>query len=623
MNHKNQLDDGRLVHPVQTLMSDFRRLVTDVGRLLGDVDSILQKKTKKTNSLNNRNGSELSISSLRTIATRFITTRVEYQALFEYAPAAYVELDARGYILRTNSEGQAMFNLTNGSMAERSLCSFVSKEDVHVVRQHLEECKRDTKTHSLNITLVHRGRSSVMPVEIYTRSRHGTGDKRRGYWALIFRKDGILRYGNGTTPQELPKDRLHMLQELTANLNSAGTMRSASDAFAEHCFKAFGCRSGVVFMKRPGGLSLIASFASGRTSAEDLPIKTSVSGPAIHVMRSGRPIFWTLSQRRGLIFNRYLRRLPPSNRKQSFAFLPLTLLSGKRLGVIALSFPPGRIFTSSERSEMLMLERIYAEALGRAWLYEEALRERVEAERANQFKEEFLAVASHELKNPLVPILGWSAELSRKRLAPEKQVKAVDSIVRNAKALSYLIDDLLDVSRLQTGKLRLDCSAIRMQDIAREAIDEIGRTAEAKGIRVSTEISPNIPPLHADPRRILQVLVNLINNAVKFTPPGGTVALKVSRHGDWVECNVSDSGRGISPEFLPFVFDRFRQQINSPREKPAGLGLGLAIVRELVELHGGTVKAQSPGPDQGATFTVRLPLRTPRVNGNRQMGKHR
>ena len=379
-------------------------------------------------------------------------------------------------------------------------------------------------------------------------------------------------------------------------------MRAASDAFADHCFKTLGCSDGAVFMKGVEGLSLIANFTGGQSSAENLPMKVSQAGPAISVMRTGRPIFWPRSGSRRLSFIRYLRRLPRSSRKQSFAFLPLTTLSGKRLGVIALGFAADWTFASNERNEMLMLGRIYAEALDRARLYDEALRARLEAEKANQFKEEFLAVASHELKNPLVPILGWSVELSRKRLTPDKQDAAVDSIARNAKALSYLIDDLLDASRVHTGKLRLEYSTVRIQDVAHDAIDETGRAAEAKGIRVSTDISDTIPPFHADPRRVMQILVNLINNAVKFTPRGGTVTLKVSRQGNFVECSVCDSGRGIAPEFLPFVFDRFRQQNSPHRERSAGLGLGLAIVRELVELHGVSVKAHSPGLDRRSDF---------------------
>jgi signal transduction histidine kinase len=174
---------------------------------------------------------------------------------------------------------------------------------------------------------------------------------------------------------------------------------------------------------------------------------------------------------------------------------------------------------------------------------------------------------------------------------------------------SYLIDDLFDMSRLATGKLSLDLSKIRIQDTAREALSIVQPAAGQKKLRISTDISEAVPPCLADPQRIRQILTNLLNNAVKFTPPGGTIALRISRHGNHVECTVSDSGRGIAPEFLPYVFDRFRQESRFQRAKTGGLGLGLAIVRELVELHGGVVTAHSPGCDLGSTFKVRLPLR--------------
>jgi signal transduction histidine kinase len=172
----------------------------------------------------------------------------------------------------------------------------------------------------------------------------------------------------------------------------------------------------------------------------------------------------------------------------------------------------------------------------------------------------------------------------------DKQSLAIEGIVRNVRALNYLIEDLFDVARISSGKLRLQFSEIRIQDVAREALSAIQPTLESKKLRISTDISEAIPPIMADSRRLHQVLMNLLNNAVKFTPAGGSIAVQVRRSGDRVEGIVSDTGKGIEREFLPFVFDRFRQENRHSKVNAPGLGLGLAIVREIVELHGGSIK---------------------------------
>jgi signal transduction histidine kinase len=180
-------------------------------------------------------------------------------------------------------------------------------------------------------------------------------------------------------------------------------------------------------------------------------------------------------------------------------------------------------------------------------------------------------------------------------------------IERNARAQTELINDLLDVSRAIAGKLRLDIRPVRVSDVVAEAVETIRPAVDAKGIHVETLVEPAVGIVAADPDRLQQVIWNLLSNAVKFTPAGGRIALRAVRDGDAVEIVVSDTGAGIAPEFLPFVFERFRQQEAGTTRRHGGLGLGLAIVRHLVELHGGSVRAQSDGDGHGATFRVRLP----------------
>jgi PAS domain S-box-containing protein len=233
---------------------------------------------------------------------------------------------------------------------------------------------------------------------------------------------------------------------------------------------------------------------------------------------------------------------------------------------------------------------------------------RKEAEAANRLKDEFLSTLSHELRTPLTAIIGWSHLLLQGEVDRQKQPKALETIARNAKSQAQLIDDLLDVSRIITGKLHLDFSPCELQPVMEAAVESIRPTAEAKAVRLQLLLEPHVGLVFGDPDRLQQIVWNLLSNAVKFTPNGGAVQVRLQRINSNVEIAVSDSGVGIKPDFLPHVFDRFRQADGSTTRAHGGLGLGLAIVRHLVELHGGVVGAVSAGEGQGATFTVKLPL---------------
>jgi signal transduction histidine kinase len=236
-------------------------------------------------------------------------------------------------------------------------------------------------------------------------------------------------------------------------------------------------------------------------------------------------------------------------------------------------------------------------------------RTRKEVESASYLKDEFLMTVSHELRTPLTAIYGWARVLGTREMPKEEQARAIAAIERNAYAQTRLIDDLLDVSRAISGKLRLDARTVDVAEVLRLAIETVGPAMAAKGIRFESEFDPNVPPILADPDRLQQVAWNLLSNAIKFTPEGGAVRLRLAAAGNQVEITVSDTGSGIGPDFLPHVFERFRQAEAGSRRRFGGLGLGLAIVRHLVELHGGTVTAESGGEGQGATFRVSLPVR--------------
>ncbi|MDB4929392.1 MAG: hypothetical protein JWM10_1876 [Myxococcaceae bacterium] len=244
----------------------------------------------------------------------------------------------------------------------------------------------------------------------------------------------------------------------------------------------------------------------------------------------------------------------------------------------------------------------------RAELLARAEQARVEAERANRLKDEFLSTLSHELRTPLNAILGWTRMLQSKQLPEARRDHALATIERNAQLQARLVDDILDVSRIVSGKLPLQVEAVDPSVVVWAAVDSVRPAADARGLRVEVACERGLGAISADPARVQQVVWNLLSNAVKFTPRGGRVGVRVRRVDEQLEVEVADTGQGIAPEFLPHVFERFRQADAGSARQHGGLGLGLAIVRHLVELHGGTVSVSSDGVGRGATFVARLPL---------------
>jgi PAS domain S-box-containing protein len=247
-------------------------------------------------------------------------------------------------------------------------------------------------------------------------------------------------------------------------------------------------------------------------------------------------------------------------------------------------------------------------------LADDLRRARDKAEEATRMKDEFLATVSHELRTPLNAMLGWARMLASGSLTPEKTVHAINTIVRNAVAQNQIIDDLLDVSRIITGQLRLDVDFVDVNQVVTAAIDVVRPAAEAKGVDLQWLLNPDAGLIKGDAGRLQQVLWNLLTNAVKFTSRGGRVHVTLRRYDSLVEIEVADTGKGIAPAFLPRVFDRFAQQEAGNSRKTGGLGLGLAIVKHLVELHGGVVEAHSDGEGKGSTFVVKIPLAPVRVS---------
>jgi PAS domain S-box-containing protein len=306
--------------------------------------------------------------------------------------------------------------------------------------------------------------------------------------------------------------------------------------------------------------------------------------------------------------------LLPDYRKQFDEYLQTMKAEGSARGVMKVRTATGetRLWEyyntlRTEGVETPIVRGMAHDATERRLALKREKEARLEAEAANRVKDEFLSTLSHELRTPLTAIMGWSDLLLHDEVAPRKRRQAIETIARNANSQCQLINDLLEVSRIITGKLRLEFVACELESVVQAAAESIRPTAEAKGVRMQVLLEPDAGPVFGDRERLQQIVWNLLSNAVKFTRHGGLVQVKSQRINSHVEIVVTDTGVGIKPDFLPHVFERFRQADGSTTRTYGGLGLGLAIVRHLVELHGGTACAESGGENQGSTFTVRFP----------------
>jgi PAS domain S-box-containing protein len=341
-----------------------------------------------------------------------------------------------------------------------------------------------------------------------------------------------------------------------------------------------------------------------RAIDERYPSDPATPGGVHEVIHTGRPVFVpriTPAMLTVVAVDEDHRRILTALNLRSYMCVPI-MAHNRAFGAITfVSAESGREYSDSDL-------RFARELAARASLAAQNARSYARANEASRLKDEFLATLSHELRTPLNAVLGYARMLRTRSMPPEKTESAIEVVERNATALKQMIEDVLDVSRIVAGRLRLEARPVDLPAILKEASATVMPAADAKGVRVDMQIAPITGSVSGDPDRLRQIVWNLMSNAIKFTPHGGTVQLSLSRVDSHVEIVVSDTGRGISPDFLPFVFERFRQGDSSASREHGGLGLGLAIARQLAEMHGGTIAAASEGPGRGATFTVTLPL---------------
>jgi signal transduction histidine kinase/ActR/RegA family two-component response regulator len=420
------------------------------------------------------------------------------------------------------------------------------------------------------------------------------------------------------------EEEMRLLEQLNrigaavaSNLDLEATVQAVTDAGTELTGAQFGAFFYTVTDEHGDKFLLYTLSGAPREAFEKFghPRSTPLFGPTFRgdrVVRSGNikedPAYGQWGPHYGMPAG----HLPVT----SYLAVPVVTRTGETIGGLFFAHQQPDMFDERTERAAKTLAAQGAIAIDNARVYDEARRSadaeraaRAELQRVSMLKDEFLATLSHELRTPLNAVLGWAELLLTVQHEEADRRRGLETIVRNTRAQAQIVDDLLDMNRIVSGKLRLDVQRIDLGSIVEAAVESVRPSAEAKSIRLRALLDPKAGPALGDPNRLQQVVWNLLTNAVKFTPKEGRIDVVLARVNSHLEIQVTDTGIGIAPDFLPHVFERFRQADASTTRTYAGLGLGLSIVKQLVELHGGTVTVSSPGVGRGSTFTVHLPLR--------------
>jgi len=496
-------------------------------------------------------------------------------AIVESSDDAIVSKDLNGIVMSWNDAAQRMFGYTPEQMIGESIRKLIPADRQAEEDEVLARLRRGDKVDHFETLRQHRD-GTLIPISLTVSPIFG--DDGRVIGASKIARD--ISYKRAA---EAERERLLAMAEQNA-------------AIAEHLN-----RVGEIVasgLDRDRILQAVTDLATQLTAAEFGAFDPTFRGTAI--VRRGDAIADPpegddAPERALLSSHRTVR---------SYLAVPVRSRSNTVLGGLFFGHSRPHVFTEAHERLAVGVASWAAVALENARLYSEA-------QEASRLKDEFLATLSHELRTPLNAILGYSRMIRGGIVSPEKHARAIGAVERNASSLAQIVEDVLDVSRIISGKLRLNIEPIDFAAVVRHAIEAVKPAADAKAIQIRADIDPHVDDMAADAERLQQVVWNILSNAVKFTPRDGRVDITVAGCGDSVELVVRDTGIGISKEFLPHIFERFRQQDSSTTRERGGLGLGLGIARQLVEMHGGTIDASSEGAGTGATFRVVLPIVRP------------
>jgi len=532
------------------------------------------------------------------------------RALVESAPDGIVIIDGEGRVEVANAHAARLWGRERDALAGESLSRLVPSAVA------LREIRRG---HAAVTVAIPRGDGSELPVEMSVQ-RVGGGD---GRLILVVRPAGERERGESDRADRLRAEvaraqaeetgqRASFLAEasrvLAGSLDDDATLKSMARVAVPYLadYVVVDVLDAEHRLRRLGAAHAQPDLEVALTETRPYLLEPGTESALAGVIERGEP---TLVRE---VTDDWLAARPRDAehlgsgtlRPASLMLVPLRA-RGRTLGVVAFAR------THGTRRYALADLAIAEDLAQRAALAADNARLFREAQDASRAKDEFLAVLSHELRTPLTPVLGWVRMLRTGSLKPEASGRALETIERNTRLQVQLVEDLLDVSRIVTGKLHLDVRPVALGDVVEAATEAVAAGATQKSITVSRRVAPDMPIVEADPNRLQQVVANLLSNAVKFTPEGGHVDVDVAVRGEHAQITVTDTGEGLLPEVAPHIFERFRQADSTITRQYGGLGLGLAIVRHIVELHGGAVRASSEGPGLGTTFSVEIPLAGP------------
>jgi PAS domain S-box-containing protein len=536
-----------------------------------------------------------------------------YRELIENANDIIYTLDLEGRMTSVNKAGELITGYTREELLNMNSSQLLSRDSFATVQQMMNRKLSGEARTNYEIDAVAKG-GALITLEIS--SRLMMQDGKPSYIQGVARDISKRRRAEVAVreaDQRALMEYEHLLERIAGLAQTLGTARDLPSIYRglrEFALVSVPCDGIFVSLYDPVREVRTASYAWGDHHEIDVselpPMPITTEGPNSRAVRTGEIIItdnYMNSQR-----NHPVVIVGPDNglRPQSSLAAPMAVM-GRIIGTIEVQSYTNSAYKEGHVTALRMAANLTAVAIENLRLLDQESAARAAAEESNRLKDEFLATVSHELRTPLTAILGWSRMLET-GLDEETSARAIETIRRNAKSQSQIIDDILDVSRIITGNLYLDLQPLEIAPIIEAAVNVVRPTAEAKGIRIETKLDCQSIMVPGDANRLQQVIWNLLSNAVKFTHSGGQVRIGVVQSDSHLEVTVSDDGQGITPEFLPFVFDRFRQADSTTTRRHGGLGLGLAIVRHLVEIHGGSVQAESAGADRGATFKVRLPV---------------
>jgi PAS domain S-box-containing protein len=561
-------------------------------------------------------GQTVDITEHKLAQAELLAANERYRELFENANDIVYTLDLSGNLTSINKAGEKLIGSSADELVGQSVTKFLSGESVAIMGEMLKRKLDGEKRTDYEVDIkTESGKLRTLEISSRLVSAGGEPGSVQGIARDITERkvaEEQLRVANERAIVEY-EHLLERIDTLAQALGAARELLPIYRALKEFVIASITCNGLFISLYDPVSEVRTAAYAWGDGIEHDVsqlpPMPITTEGPNSRAVRTGDVVI-TDDYMKVTTGSQQVIVGPENNlRPQSSMAVPMAL-QGRIVGTIEVQSYEPQAYRETQATAMRMAANLTAVAIENARLLGREMEARAEAEESNRLKDEFLATVSHELRTPLTAILGWARMMDSENLDPEQKQRAIQTIQRNAKAQAEIVDDILDVSRIITGNLYLSLEPTELTPIIEAAINVVRPTAEAKRIVIETEFDPEPALVSADHHRMQQVVWNVVSNAIKFTPAGGRVRVRTFQIDGYANVEVTDTGQGITAEFLPHVFERFRQADSSTTRLHGGLGLGLAIVRHLIEIHGGSVRAESEGEGKGATFTITLPLLT-------------